>query len=252
VAGPERFVQWLGRHDHTDKWGNTYRYHPRSDAHSIALCELILADLLGACPPLAAQAARGEVAYGINLAYHWAGSGKDKTIDLAVGTPAEPVMLAPGPIARVRQLADVRLSLEAKSCMTEHGKSRPRLWDELSSSHEIVHRGNRASIAAGVCVVNIAPSFASPLRNQHPGITEVTTHNQPHAAQAMVAHLRDLPIRENLADDGLEGFAQIVVDCDNLNGAALWTDPPAPQPGDFDHYVTFVARLARFYGERFA
>jgi hypothetical protein len=32
----------------------------------------------------------------------------------------------------------------------------------------------------------------------------------------------------------------------------LHTDDPAPQPGDRDHYVTFLERICRFYDERFA
>ena len=38
----------------------------RSDAHSIALCTLILEDLLSACPTLREQAQADKMAYGIN------------------------------------------------------------------------------------------------------------------------------------------------------------------------------------------
>jgi hypothetical protein len=50
--------------------------------------------------------------------------------------------------------------------MTEHGKSQPRVYDELSSSHEIVHQGRQDAIAAGITVVNVAPRFISPLRQR--------------------------------------------------------------------------------------
>jgi len=43
----------------------------------------------------------------------------------------------------------------------------------------------------------------------------------------------------------------IVVDCNNQAGATLWEGPPAPQPGERDHYGTFIECLARFYMERF-
>ncbi len=51
MEAPERFVSWLSGHEHRDpKYRWVYRYHPRSDAHSIALCKLLLADIVDACP----------------------------------------------------------------------------------------------------------------------------------------------------------------------------------------------------------
>ena len=43
------------------------------------------------------------------------------------------------------------------------------------------------------------------------------------------------------------GTRTVVVDCDNQEATTLWTDPPSPQPGDRDHYDTFVQRIARAY-----
>jgi hypothetical protein len=43
-----------------------------------------------------------------------------------------------------------------------------------------------------------------------------------------------------------------VIATDNRTIVNLWTDPPAPQPDDRDHYDTFIARIARFYTERFS
>jgi hypothetical protein len=58
----------MSEHRHVDKkLGHVYRHHPRSDALSIELCQLIAADLVQRCKTLRDQAARGEVAYGINL-----------------------------------------------------------------------------------------------------------------------------------------------------------------------------------------
>ena len=74
------------------------------------------------------------------------------------------------------------LALEAKACMTEHGKARPRLYDELSSSHLTVHGANDAAIAAAFVMVNAATSFISPDRNKwdlsrHDPV--VNEHRQP-------------------------------------------------------------------------
>jgi hypothetical protein len=144
----------------------------------------------------------------------------------------------------------VLISCEAKSVMTEHAKSQPRVFDELGSSHEIVHQGDREAIAAGLTVINIATTFVSPLR-QKGGELFISKHQQPRAAGRMVNHLRGLPIRDKVDAPGFDAFATIVVDCDNQGPVTLWTDPPAPQPGDRDHYDTFISRLARIYAERF-
>ncbi len=189
----------------------------------------------------------------MNLKHLWLNSEKKKTIDLAVGLgevgPVESLedhLIAQGPIKRVL------ISMEAKSVMTEHGKSQPRLFDELGSSHAIVHAGDNDAIAAGVTVVNIAGRFVSPLR-QYPGQPMVwTKHNQPHVAERMVNHPRGLPIRRGVAEIGFDAFTTVVVDCDNQNPAKLWTEAPAPQPGERDHYETFLADIARAYSERFS
>lgn len=134
--------------------------------------------------------------------------------------------------------------------MTEHGKSQPRVFDELGSSHEIVHQGDRQAIAAGITVVNIAGTFVSPLRQKSKKLY-VSKHKQPHAAERMVNHLRGLPIRKSTDETGFDAYATIVVDCDNQGPAMLWTKPPAPQPGDPDHYDSFIEMIAKVYVARF-
>jgi hypothetical protein len=246
--------EWLTRHEHADRrLGRICRYHSRSDAHSIALCEFIVDDLLAACPPLRTQAARGDVCYGINLSHRWP-QGKQKTIDLAIGVPTSRPLLETGEaqLRKVRALGIVLVSLEAKAVMTEHGKSQPRVYDELSSSHEIVHQGRQDAIAAGVAVVNIAETFISPLRQRVGQPVEVTRHKQPDAAMGMIEHLRGLPIRDQVGQVGFDACTTIVVDCDNEGPARLHSMPPAPQPGGRDHYATFLEHIARLYANRFA
>ncbi len=198
MSAPEELVAWFSKHEHKDKtYGWVYHYHSRSDAHSIALCKLILEDLLRACPALKNDSLAGKIVYGIN-AKHMFPNGKRKTLDLAIGTTKT--------IAPDRRIADtihageidrVLISCEAKTVMTEHGKSQPRVFDELGSSHEIVHQGDREAIAAGITVVNIAQTFVSPLRQKSAKL-HVSKHKQPHAAERMVNHLRGLPIRDSV------------------------------------------------------
>lgn len=67
----------------------------------------------------------------------------------------------------------------------------------------------------------------------------------------MITHLRGLPIREAIGQVGFDAYCTVVIDCDNIAQARLCTIPPAPQPGDADHYATFIKRIADFYSQRF-
>lgn len=251
MKAPERFAAWLTAHEHRDpKFGWVYRYHSRSDAHSIALCQLVLEDLIEACPRLRDAALADEIIFGIN-ARHAFPNGKKKTLDLAIGTPAT---LDDGPrfvnTIKTGTIERALISCEAKTVMTEHGKSQPRVFDELGSSHEIVHQGDREAIAAGITVVNIAETFVSPLR-QKGGELHISKHKQPRAAEKMVTHLRGLPIRDSVNEVGFDAYATVVVDCDNQGPALLWKLTPSPQPGERDHYDTFLGRLAEAFAGRF-
>jgi hypothetical protein len=253
MSAPEKFCNWLKAHEHIDRLlGHKYRYHSRSDAHSIALCKFIGEDLLASSPLLRDQALLGKVAYGINIPYLWP-NGKRKAIDLAIGLPkklsAESDIFG---IQRALELTDVFVSCEAKTVMTEHKKSQPRVFDELSSSHEIVHQGNPQAIAAGITVVNISKTFVSPLRQKAADSVFVSPHRQPQVTESMVNHLRGLPIRNETSQVGFDAYSTLVINCDNVHVAELWTDPPAPQPGDPDHYDAFVRNIVRAYVDRFS
>jgi hypothetical protein len=253
MDAPEKFVAWMSAHAHVDRrYGHVYRYHSRSDAHSIALCTFIMEDVLRRCPVLQEQALRGEVAYGINVRHVWATTQKSKTLDLVIGRPVSPPLGTVNTIASAKVFADIFVACEAKSVMTEHGKSQPRVYDELSSSHEIVHQGRPEAIAAGITVVNIASSFISPLRQTTAGQLIISSHLQPQAAARMVTHLRGLPMRTQVGQVGFDAYCTLVLACDNQTEATLWRDPPAPQPGDPDSYETFIQRITHFYTERFA
>jgi hypothetical protein len=254
MTAPQKFVAWLTTHEHVDRrFGHIYKYHPRSDAHSVALCTFILEDLLAESNMLRVDAAAGKVAYGINVEHTWP-NGKKKTIDLALGRPRTSEVVANDTlgIGITDLFEQVFVSCEAKTVMTEHKKSQPRVFDELSSSHEIVHQGAQDAIAAGITVLNIATSFVSPLRQTSKESLVITKHRQPDVAASMVKHLRGLPIRTSTGQVGFDAYCTVVVENDNQGETRLYTDRPAPQPGDPDHYDTFVKRIANFYAERFA
>jgi hypothetical protein len=264
LLAPERFVGWLKTYRKKDTQGFIYQYHSRSDAHSKKLAELIWEDIIASCPKVSEDTTRGRLTHRINFKYQWPGSGKTKAIDLAVGPPGH------------AGLGEVQISCEIKAVMTEHKKSQPRLFDELQSSYRIVNNGSPRAIAAGITFVNIAKTFVSPLRQTAGQAVEITEHNQPAVTASMVAHLRGLPLREKFypevdrtvrdapttewparvaespQESGFDAYCTFVVDCDNQGAAALWTTAPAPQPGDLDHYETFLRRICQEYTRRFS
>ena len=126
--------------------------------------------------------------------------------------------------------------------MTEHSKSQPRVYDDLSSSHEIIHQADPTALAAGVVIVNIAGASChqpgSSPANQYPS-PGTSSHGRPPTSRICAGfHPIDRRSRR------IRRVRIIVVECDNVGPANLWTDSPAPQPGDPDHYASFVSRLS--------
>ncbi len=151
MGAPEKYANWMSAREHIDaRFGHVYRYHSRSDAHSIALRRFIMEDLIERTPALRKQVESGEIVWETNVKFHFPLSHKAKTLDLAVGTPDARIKSARGGIRYT--MRDVLIACEAKSVMTEHGKSQPRVFDELNSAHGIVHAGRPDAVAAAITV----------------------------------------------------------------------------------------------------
>ena len=149
----------------------------------------------------------------------------------------------------------VHIALEAKACMTEFGKARPRLYDELNSSHLAIHGNSPHTIAAGLAMVNTSASFISPGRNDYDLSTRpptVSPHRQPGAAQSVVEKLRELPRRSNDGEVGYDAFAIVLVDRRNDGSpVTLTNEAPAPQAGEVDQYEMAVHRLTQLYEQKY-
>jgi hypothetical protein len=143
------------------------------------------------------------------------------------------------------------MALEAKACMTEHVKAIPRLYDELSSSHQAIHGAAAHAIAVGFAVVNLAETFLSPGRNKFPltpGNPVITRHKQPHVAGRVVEKLREIPRRTKFTEEGFDALGVLAVRCKNDGTPVdLYPDPPAPQPGDIFEYDAMIRRVADAY-----
>jgi hypothetical protein len=257
--------------------GSTWQYHPRSDHHSKVACWGILFDLLQHSSLLTAHVANGRVIFGINHEMSDFRTRRKKNLDLVLATPAgrgkpsretfadlakryfiqlsaeEQAILQNLPVLRNDLVAAVHLALEAKACMTEHLKARPRLYDELNSSHDAVHGAANMAIAAGFAMINVSRDFISPGLNRswrHP--SKVTHHDQPRVTERVIDKLHQIPRRASTGTSGFDAMAIVVVECANDGSRVkIVREPPAPQPGDPVSYEAMIARVAQLYESRF-
>lgn len=260
--------------------GNQWQYHPRSDRHSKIACWAILFDLLLRGGALARHVKAGKVTFGINHTMRDYQHNRDKDLDLVICRSGQTVKkggvtefadmvaaykvdLTVGEVASLASLPSIPLTdvktaliaLEAKAAMTEFGKARPRLYDELNSSHLTIHGDTDQAIAAGFAMVNTAQTFVSPLRNPWPiGVypTRLNNHDQPKDAALTVRKLEQLPRRAAAGQPGFDAIAVVAVECANDGTPVRVIDgPPGPSPGDMLHYENFLERIETIYAHRF-
>lgn len=221
-------------------------YHPRSNKHSNALSEAIVADLIENCPKIADRATAGRLVYSLNFDLIYGQS--QWNVDLVLGAP--PPGTPPPESSPIRQSdpATVQVAVELKSVMTEHRKAVKNRKRDFEAHHDHVHRYSATAIGGAVMVVNAAPTFKSPLR------PDVTMHKDPvELVEHCVREMRNISMRPNLGGHGLEASAVVVVNMDNedLQSTDYVVTAPAPLVGDPLHYDAFVQRLCTAYAERF-
>lgn len=229
----------------------------------------MLFDLLLESPVLREHVSKGAVIFGLNHEMKDFKHDRDKDLDLVLARPRgtskagpsfrelatsydlvltaeEKKELASLPDVRYADVGAVQLAMEAKACMTEHSKSRPRLYDELNSSHETIHASADEAVAVGFVMVNLAEEFRSPSR------TKITKHKQPDVTEKVIQKVRQMPRRTKPGEQGFDALAIVVVDCRNDGSPVrLVTKPPAPAAGDIYEYEMMVRRAAQLYASRF-
>jgi hypothetical protein len=138
--------------------------------------------------------------------------------------------------------------------MTEHGKARPRLYDELNSSHLTVHGASSQALAVGFVMVNASTTFVSPDLNKSPRRRKiVSSHTQPAAAASIIEKVKEIPRRTGPRTTGFDGLAIVVISLANDGTpATLVRGEPAPRPGDIFYYDNMVTRVANEYDTTFA
>jgi hypothetical protein len=233
---------------------------------------------------LRAHVADGKVFFGVNHTMRDFVHNKEKKLDLVLCRPeasaatnrgSRPVTLqvladrwqvkltalqqamldALPPISQA-PVGAVLAALEAKATMTEHGKAGPRLYDELNSSHQIVHASSTRALSIGFFMVNASGIFISPDRNKNLAPDQprdVTIHKQPGAAERSINVVKGLPRRSGTSEAGYDGLAIVVIDMSNdgTTPVRLITGPPAPPRGDIFNYDVMLTRVANEYDAAF-
>lgn len=259
------------------KGDKRWQYHPRSDHHSKVACWGILFDLLQHSALLRSHVQSGSLIFGINHEMRDFRTSRKKDLDLVLARPGDGSIVRP---LTFRSLAEkwnilldaeeqrvlsslpdpiqspvgtVHLALEAKACMTEHMKARPRLYDELNSSHDAVHGSSEMAIAAGFVMINVADEFISPEMNKFGAELHVAKHDQPRVTQKTIEKVLEIPRRTTTSTSGFDALAIVLVDCrnDGASPVRIVNDRPAPEPGDPVHYDSMIARIVHLYESRF-
>lgn len=231
----ERIAQWLD--------ANTY--HPRSDKHGKNLCRYFLDDLLRESELLQKHAQERKIVYDEDLVV---GQGALRwNVDLVLGPPSQHLL---GGAQRLVQgePREIWLAIDAKSVMTEHVKARRNRQRDLNSLAGIMKHHHPKSVVGGLMLVNMAPRFKSPLRD------DVTIHNNIERLVAETVEMFDeIPRARIEGGAGIEAVGVIVVEHTNLPGdrTRLITEPPAPQVGDLAFYRTALNTLQEALESRF-
>lgn len=293
MFGPEILVRTLSRPtagtgSSKFRHGNSWQYHSRSDRHSKIACWGVVFDLMRHCPLLRDHAESGRVGVGINHEMSDFRNQKKKNLDLVICTAAPKAVLGGSKSGRAHAadfaslasvygiqlsaaeqsaltslprlgfsgVSSVLVATEAKAAMTAHQKARPRLHDELTSSHQTIHGDNNDAIAAGIVMINDAATFISSGFNDcdlSKNPPRITLH-KPGVANLVLEGLSKLQYRSRIGDDGFDALGVVIVDCKNDGSpiTRVTASPPAPDSAsDFD-YARFIRRLAQLYATRFA
>lgn len=279
MDGPAILARSMSAPSVTDRFGNRWQYHSRSDQHSKVACWALLFDLLQHCPLLIQHISAGKVGFGINHEMRDFKNNRSKYLDLVLCTPgtssgsadttfvdlartynvdltpAQQRQLAQFPVLRRVPVGSVHLALEAKAAMTEHIKALPRLFDELNSSHLAIHGSADFAIATGLVIVNSAGTFVSPDRNKFDLATHapiITKHAQPKATERTIKKIEEVPRRTHGGVEGFDAIGIVVLELKNDSSpVAVVNGSPAPAPTDIWHYDQMIRRLASLYASKF-
>jgi hypothetical protein len=229
----------------------------------------VLFDLLSHSGLLREHVTTGKVVFGLDHEMHDYAANRSKNLDLVIARPSDSgwskkrnprrfselpslfdmeltaeqmTLLAKMPDPLEGEVGAIHLALEAKACMTAFTKSYPRLYDELNSSHAVIHGSSNRALAVGLAIINVATEFVSP-------VGELNQHKQPKDAIGAIQKVEQLPRRSGDEGVGYDGLGIVLVDLKNDGSpVTLASTPSVPQNYD---YGRMIVRIANEYDVRF-
>ena len=149
----------------------------------------------------------------------------------------------------------VLVALEAKAAMTAHSKARPRLYDELNSSHLTVHGASDQALAVGLVMINAADTFISP--ELQTASKPATCYSHPRAASST----RERVIAQDRRRSRAAAPAALTVSTASASssfappttGHRSSSSPPRPllSPATIFYYDDMLSRVSNEYDTRF-
>lgn len=246
-----------------------WQYHSRGARHSIAACWGVMLDLLHQSSLLQQHVRDGRVVFGLDHRMHDFAANRSKNLDLVIARPHADGWSKRRPPRRFSELPDVydlhltsqqrellpalpdplegevgavHLALEAKACMTAFTKAYPRLYDELNSSHAVIHGASNRALAVGLAIINVSDRFLSPVGGWN-------THRQPQDALGAIEKVEQLPRRSGDEGTGYDGLGIILLDIAN-DGSPVEVSDRVDVPLNYQ-YERMIIRMANEYDVRF-
>ncbi|MCO5322087.1 MAG: hypothetical protein M9922_11900 [Microthrixaceae bacterium] len=270
MEGPQILAQTLSvpAATRTQK-SSMWQYHSRGARHSITSCWGILLDLLANSSLLRKHVEEDTVVFGLDHEMQDFAASRSKNLDLVIAKPNESgwtrkraprrfselpalydMVLTKEQRAAMASLPDplegavgaVHLAVESKACMTAFTKSYPRFYDELNSSHAVIHGASNRALAVGLAIINTADEFVSPVGKRN-------RHNQPQDARGAIDKVEQLPRRSGDEGVGYDGLGIILVDLANDGSPVVL--PSSPKVPANYQYDRMILRIAHEYDVRF-
>lgn len=162
------------------------------------------------------------------------------------------------PNLQVAPVGSTLIAMEAKAVMTAHVKALPRLYDELSSSHQCIHGESDSALAIAYVQVNAASTFISSNPDNVRAIAsgerpEVSLHRQPTDSERVLEKLGALRRRVDKTGVGFDAIGVSMLDIQNDGTeVTVHAGQPSPSPGDAFHYSSMIMRMATRYDTTFS
>lgn len=228
MGAPVRYVSWVNEH---------IGFNPRAQEHSNALCSYLDEDLRLAIPSLREYLKSRNLVLESNTDVPPEGGPRSRNIDMAYRREAND--------------GEVVMAVENKTIMTAHGRARKNRLGDLIAYCMHLHNHHPQAVAGFTVVINAAERYRNPDE-----FSEVAKHKallKPLELEATIQLFREVPLRGGTTGkaDLPEALGILVVEYDGERPARLLTEPPAPRPGDLNHYSSFIALMRDRFVERF-